>query len=243
MGSWFAYDYDGGAFVLFGPVHIATLVALAGLTAWLVLAGRSSEAGRRTVLRRALAVLLLVNETAWHVWNLAWGTWGLQEMLPLHVCSVMVWMAIVVLWTGYAPLYAPVYFLGVAGAVQALITPDAGIYGFPHFRYFQTMIAHGGLVAAGLWVVVAERYRPGVRDGVRVLVALNAYALVVYFLNGWIGSNYLYVNAKPDTASIMDAMPAWPWYVPILEMLALVFFVLLLLPFVRRRPAGVPERA
>jgi hypothetical integral membrane protein (TIGR02206 family) len=240
MASYFAFDYAGGAFELFGPAHLVTLAVIAALTVWLARAGRAaSDEGRRT-MRRTIAVALLVNEASWHAWNLAHGAWDPGHMLPLHVCSVMVWLAVAVLWVGYRPFYAPVYFLGVAGALQALITPDAGIYGFPHFRFLQTMIAHGGLVAAGIWVVTAERYSPSARDGVRVLAALNVYALAVYFVNGWIGSNYLYVNAKPDSASIIDAMPGWPWYVPILELLAVAIFVLLLLPF-RRRPVTAPS--
>lgn len=236
MYDWIALDYDGGAFKLFGSAHVGTLVVLALMTVAWVYAGRSADADSRRRQRRVLAIILLVNEMGWHVWNLAYGTWTVKEMLPFHVCSIMVWITVAVLWSGYVPLYASVYFLGIAGAAQALITPDAGLYGFPHFRYFQTMIAHGGLVAAGIWLVTAERYRPRVRDGIRVLAALNVYALAMYFVNGWIGSNYLYVNSKPDTASLLDAMPAWPWYVPILEVLAVIFFWLLILPF-----AGRPE--
>jgi hypothetical integral membrane protein (TIGR02206 family) len=243
MASYFAFDYAGGAFELFGPAHLVTLAVIAALTVWLARAGLAATADGRRALRRALAVLLLVNEASWHAWNLANSAWDPGHMLPLHVCSVMVWIAVAVLWTGYRPLYASMYLLGVAGALQAMITPDAGIYGFPHFRFLQTMIAHGGLVSAGIWVVTAERYSPSARDGVRVLAALNVYALAVYFVNGWIGSNYLYVNAKPDTASILDAMPGWPWYLPILELLAVAFFVLLLLPFRRRPDAASPAES
>ncbi|MGB2956822.1 MAG: hypothetical protein WBB64_12750 [Anaerolineales bacterium] len=28
------------------------------------------------------------------------------------------------------------YFMGISGALQALFTPDIGMYGFPHFRFF-----------------------------------------------------------------------------------------------------------
>jgi len=26
--------------------------------------------------------------------------------------------------------------MGIGGALQALLTPDLGLYGFPHFRFF-----------------------------------------------------------------------------------------------------------
>ncbi|GAB4481644.1 MAG: hypothetical protein OHK0031_03670 [Anaerolineales bacterium] len=33
-------------------------------------------------------------------------------------------------------IYELLYFMGIGGALQALLTPDVGIYGFPHYRYF-----------------------------------------------------------------------------------------------------------
>jgi len=38
------------------------------------------------------------------------------------------------------PFYEFAYFMGIAGTLQALLTPDLGIYGFPHYRFFQTFI-------------------------------------------------------------------------------------------------------
>jgi len=45
-------------------------------------------------------------------------------------------MSATMLVNGSYGLYEFVYLLGIAGASQALLTPDAGAYGFPHFRFF-----------------------------------------------------------------------------------------------------------
>lgn len=239
MATYFAFDYAGGRFVLFGAAHLGTLLAFAALAAGVIRSGRRADAAARARMRRLLAVVLLVNELSWHAWNLAFGEWRPGHMLPLHLCSVMIWYSVFVLWTGRRELFAPIYFLGIVGAVQALLTPDAGLYGFPHFRFFQTMIAHGGLVLAGLWVVLVERHAPSRREYLGVLAALNVYALLVYFVNRAVGSNYLYVNGKPASASLLDLMPAWPWYIPILEVLAVVLLGLMWWPF---RPRPTPSR-
>jgi len=156
MFEYVTPDYVGAPFRLFGAPHLVTLVVAAVIGFALIRLARKCDHKRQRKIRISLVVVLLINELSWHIWNLAFGTWVIQKMLPLHLCSAMIWVTIAVLLMEKRALYPLVYFLGVAGAVQALITPDAGIFGFPHFRFFQTMIAHGGLVIAGFWVVSVE---------------------------------------------------------------------------------------
>lgn len=245
MFDYFTPDYAGEPFRLFGTPHLVTLVVVAAFGFALIRLAQKSDHRRQRKIRRSLVVLLLMNELSWHIWNLAFSTWAIQKMLPLHLCSAMIWITIVVLLLEKRAFYPLVYFLGVAGAVQALITPDAGIFGYPHFRFFQTTIAHGGLVIAGLWVVLVEDCRPDFKSLVVVLVGLNIYAFAVWLMNTGIGSNYLYVVAKPETASVLDYFPAWPWYIAILELLAILFLGLLYLPFrqPQEKPANVGAAA
>jgi hypothetical integral membrane protein (TIGR02206 family) len=57
-------------------------------------------------------------------------------------------------------LYEYAYFLGIAGATQTLLTPDAGPYGFPHFCFFQVFLSHGSIVTTAVYMIVVDRYRP-----------------------------------------------------------------------------------
>ncbi len=47
-------------------------------------------------------------------------------------------------------------------------------------------------------------------------------------------SNYLFIAHKPETASLMDVLPAWPWYIPFLELIGAGFCLLLYVPFALR---------
>jgi hypothetical integral membrane protein (TIGR02206 family) len=127
-----------------------------------------------------------------------------------------------------------VYLLGVPGALQALITPDPGPYGFPHFRFFQALISHGAIVIAGVYVTAVEGLRPVPVSLLRVLILGNLYMVAVYWINRVIGSNYLFVNRKPDTASILDVLPPWPWYLLYIEGIGALMVLLLYLPFLIR---------
>ena len=52
-----------------------------------------------------------------------------------------------------------------------------------------------------------------------------------YTLASILGSNYLFIARKPETASLLDVLPPWPWYLPILELIAVIIVGLLYLPF------------
>jgi len=118
--------------------------------------------------------------------------------------------------------------------VQALLTPDAGIYGFPHFRFFQAIISHGSIVTAAIYMTVVEKHRPYWRSLLRVAVGTNVYMLFVGMVNVLLGSNYLFIAHKPETASLMDVLGPWPWYILSLEVIGLAISLLLYLPFALR---------
>jgi hypothetical integral membrane protein (TIGR02206 family) len=189
-----------------------------------------SEKAKRNA-RLTLAVILVVAESSWHIWNLYWGHWSIQTMLPLHMCSIMIIISIIMLLTRNYTLYEFVYFLGIGGAMQAVLTPEAGIYGFPHFRMFQTLIVHSTLMLSGIYMTAVEGYRPTWASFKRVFIFTNLYAVVVYGINLLLGSNYLYVMHKPPTASLLDVLGPWPWYLVALEGIAFMLFFLLYLPF------------
>jgi hypothetical integral membrane protein (TIGR02206 family) len=155
-------------------------------------------------------------------------------MLPLHLCSVLVWLGAYMLVTKSYTIYEFSYFLGIAGALQALLTPDVGIYGFPHFRFFQTMISHGTIILSAIYMTFVEGYRPTWKSVIRVMVWMNVYMVAIGIVNWLIGSNYLFIAHKPETASLIDVLGPWPWYILSLEAIGLVLCLLLYLPYAIR---------
>lgn len=230
MIEFFAADYPGHPFILFSPQHFAALSVLVLLNLYLLRFRGADEATRGRV-RWIMALVLWGNEIAWHVWNYSIGRWTIQTMLPLHLCSMLVWVGALMLVTKNYRIYEFAYLLGISGALQALLTPDLGVYGFPHFRYFQTFISHGLIVTSAIYMTVVEGFRPTWKSLLRVAVWMNLYMLVVFFINSAIGSNYLMINGKPSTPSLIDLMPPWPVYILYMEALGVVMFLLLYLPF------------
>lgn len=245
MDQFFSFDFTGGPFQLFSTQHLIALGVIVLLNLLLVIRRKSisETAGRK--LRYAMAVVLVANELAWHVWNLVTGQWTVQTMLPLHLCSILVWLSAYMLVTRNYRIYEFAYLIGIAGALQALLTPDLGIYSFPHFRYFQTFLSHGLIITSAIYMTAVESYRPTPRSVLRVLVIGNLYMIGVTLLNLAIGSNYLFTAHKPVTASLLDVLPPWPWYLGIIELLAIVFVGLFYLPYAirdltQKQPVSAP---
>jgi hypothetical integral membrane protein (TIGR02206 family) len=230
MGPYFARDYTGAPFDLYGPGHLLalTIIALAGLS---LPSLRRWNEHQRLIFRYSMGIFLIIDELGWHVWAVYWDIWTIQTMLPLHLCSLMTWLSAYMLITKNHAIYEVAYFLGIGGALQALLTPDASGYGFPHFRAFQTFIAHGLLVLIPVYMTVVEGFRPTLQSLKRVFIWTNLYLIPVFFLNLLIGSNYLFIAHKPAFPTLLDLLAPWPWYVLELELVGMAILFLLYLPF------------
>jgi len=135
------------------------------------------------------------------------------------------------LFTRSYRIYEFSYFLGIAGALQAFLTPDAGIYGLPHFRAVQTLLAHGLIISEGIYMTVVEGFRPTLGSIKRVFIWANVYMAVVYVINMVLGSNYMFVAHKPVTASLLDVLGPHPWYILSLQLVGFVMCMILYIPF------------
>lgn len=206
------------------------MLVIIGLNFGLLRFKYATEEARRR-LRWTIAILLWANEVGWHIWNYAVGQWDIQTMLPLHLCSVLVWVGALGLVTRNYGIYEFLYFMGIAGALQAILTPDVGIYGFPHYRFWQTYISHGLIVTTAIYMTVVEGFRPTWKSLGRVFLWMNVYMGIVFLVNQWIGSNYLFIAHKPETASLLDVLPAWPYYIAYIEVIGLVMCLVLYTPF------------
>jgi hypothetical integral membrane protein (TIGR02206 family) len=231
MEQYFAKDYTGGSFVLFGPGHLGfILFFLLFNLSFIYLRRIKSETFRRN-FRYGMAIASIVVELSWHIWKAAIGQWTVTEMLPLHLCSLFVILNSIMLFTRSYSIYEISYFLGIAGALQAFLTPDAGIYGLPHFRPIQTLLAHGLIITECVYMTVVEGFRPTLKSIWRVFLYGNIAMVLIHCVNLGLGSNYMYTMHKPVTASLLDMLGPWPWYLLAIEGIAVVMCAILYLPF------------
>lgn len=230
---------------VFGPKHLTVIaVFVVFWSSFIYLRTAWNETQKRKV-RIALAIALATAEISIHIWWAYWGIWSIQTTLPLHLCSIMVWVTVYVAFTGDKNLYEFTYFLGIGGALQAFLTPaDGAMYDIPHYRIMQTLIAHGLLITIPIYMAVMEGFRPTLSSFKRIFIWTNIYMVAIFILNRIIGSNYLFIAQKPPSPTLMDILSPWPWYIPQLELVAFVIFFVLYIPFLikdRLRQKSVVE--
>jgi hypothetical integral membrane protein (TIGR02206 family) len=231
MGPFFSKNYTGGAFELFGTAHLLGLASIVIVCLVITsLRHQFTPTARRTT-RWVLLILIYLSETSWHIWKLAIGEWNIQSMLPLWLCSLTVWTMPLLLVFRNRFYYEWVYFMGLIGASQALLTPDLTIYGFPHFRFIEFFIAHGSIIIAIVYMTVVEGFRPTWRYLPRTILITDLYWFFCWIVNNQIGSNYLYTQGKLPTPSLLDYLGPWPWYLLSMQALGMVLCILLYLPF------------
>ena len=218
-------------FELFGTAHNVVMVLNVIVAVGLVRVVRhfDSEKLTRTVCI-GFGVVLLVNQIAnWcYRFVVDGGTIFLQEHLPLHVCGMSAILSVVVLFTRNRLAYELVYFWGLAGATNAVVTPalDAG---WPEFHFIQYYISHCGIVVTAVLMTWGLGMRPTFKSLLRAFFLLNAMAAVMTGFNLLTGANYMYLSEQPVTDSPFLFFE-WPWYILWLEVLALGFFALSYLP-------------
>ncbi len=227
---------------LLAAEHVGALLVIAISTAGLVVLARN----RPGLWLRGFALVLVVDEVSWWVFLAAGGGEPGQraQPLPLQLCDMGIFVAAGALWTRRQLLVETTYFWALAGTMQALLTPDLPQH-FPTYPYFQYYIAHGGVVAAALMLVIGLRQRPRSLAFVRVAVLTVAYAAFVGLVDAVTGADYMFLRTKPGSPTLLDVLGPWPVYLLTATVVGVALLALLNTPFwiwrVRRSAQGRAE--
>ena len=174
----------------------STVVAAAVGSVVLCVLGRRHPGPWRIVTARVIAVLLGADAVSYSIGLAVQGTWSPKTSLPLALCDVGVLVAAVACWWRIPLLVELTYFWGLAGTLQAVITPDLSV-GFPHLVFFQYVIGHVGIVVAAVFLVVGMGIEPRRHAVVRVFAITAAYTAFVGIVDGLSGANYMFLRSPP----------------------------------------------
>lgn len=223
-----------GRFVVFGPQHRVVLLLFAlGCVALVLLGVRCrSRAALQTRMLRSAGVVILLACAPFEVEDALIGVQHPRTGLPLQICDIAWLVAGIALLTRGSLLCSVLYYWGLTLCAQALLTPDLH-EAFPQPQFFGFWVRHLVPVWAAVYLV-ATRIGPTWR-GYRFTVGVTAaWAAVMMGINAAIGSNYGYLNGKPQVHSLLDLLGAWPWYVLVEVLLIVGVWALITWPWNRR---------
>lgn len=213
-------------FILFGKEHLTALGIIILLTVSLPLLVRKySSHTWEFKIRLILGAMIWGQEIALNVYRIMYQEWYFSNSLPFHLCGFAVLLLPVMLYRKKYSLYEILYFWGLAGATQALLTPNIDV-GFPHFRFLQFFISHGLIVFTVVYATVVWNYVPTLRSLFKASILTLFLLFPIGLINKITHGNYFFIAHKPETASVLDYFGPWPWYIlPMIGMGVLMFLV------------------
>lgn len=217
--------------------HWGVLGFTAALTLLMIILARCGFHRSVRVGEWILAVILVLQFPAnvWIAWQM--GTLSAATNLPCHLCDFASFIGAYALIKKRPLACELLYFWGIAGTMQGLLTPALS-YDWPHPRFIVFFALHGGVVLAALYVVIGRRQIPRSGAVLTAFKLLLIYAVLAGTADYFSGGNYGFLRSKPPTASLLDQLGPWPWYIGSLLFVSLTIFTLLDLPFWRQRKRG-----
>ena len=211
------------------PYLLAVLVVvLAG--AWLCTLARKNPGPWTTFAAKALALTLVADAVSFVVAKIVAGSFSPKTDLPFALCDVALLIAAAACWWRQRLLVELTYFWGLAGTLQAVITPDLNA-GFPHLVFFQYLVGHLGIVLAAFYLVVGLGIVPRKGSVLIVFAITVAYTAFVGLIDALSGANYMFLRRPPGDWTLLRLLGPWPFYIASAAAVALVLIALLNLPF------------
>lgn len=234
LDKYFSNINTNGPFQLFSQSHIIVITTIFIISV-LVYLFRKKLKNIDNSVRVLIALFLIFIQIAVTLWYICIAKVDIASSLPLHLCDISTFLCAIMLINKNYLLYEITYFWGIAGALQAILTPDLGRYAFPHFIFFTFFIAHGLIIIICLFSTFVDGYRPKLSSVFKSIAALNIYAIFIAIFNFIFETNFLFLCKKPDGASLMDFLGPWPWYLLSLELLGTLLFLICYFPFALER--------
>lgn len=225
-------------FKIFSASHIVVLILILFIVILLFMLRKRINlyTFQNRCIERIYAVTLLLSEVGYHIWMWQTNRWHIANSLPLELCSISLLVAICLLWTGKRIWYPFVFFAGIGGAIQAILTPDLDI-GFPHFRFIHFFYTHTGIILTALYFTWVKGMSPTFKDVIKTILIINAFVPGILLVNYLFDANYMFLKHKPLGGSLLDYLGTYPWAILSLELVAFIVFTGLWIAFRERKKA------
>ncbi|WP_033401870.1 TIGR02206 family membrane protein [Actinopolyspora mortivallis] len=228
-------------FTPYGVSHWVLLGVLAVGALLLVRAGRRHRGTRAGVLfTRAFALSLGLFAVAMQVYRVLPSQWNISVSLPLHLSDFTWIVAVYALWTHRQWAYSLTYYWGLTLNPQAMLTPALDAPSFPHIDFVDFWTQHTLVVWAAIYLTWGLGLRPVWRDFATTVMVTVVWGVAVFWFNRVTGTNYGFLNSKPNNPSLLDVMGPWPWYLAVEFVVGLTAWALITWPWTRS--PGKPAR-
>ena len=167
-------------------------------------------------------------------WNV--GIWDVAEDLPLHMCGISFFTSTYALYSKNQTAFELSYFWGLAGAFQAIITPDPTRF-VMDVSLFWNFLSHGLIILNVLWMIVIDNMRCRVGSYLNAVIITNGILFIISIVNSILGGNYWFICEKPGGESPF-IMGEWPLYIIGFQISGILLLGLFYIPMIILRKKG-----
>ena len=157
------------------------------------------------------------------------GIWTPQDSLPFHLCRLMLFNTIILLFSRNQIAFELLLFIGMVGGFHSLMTPEL-THGSDLVLLIDYFLVHGGLIAAPLYCIFVLGMRPRKMAWLKSFFYLQFFVVAVAIIDYFLGANYMYLAVKPEVNNPF-LIGDWPYYIIGLELATLLHAFLVYIPF------------
>jgi hypothetical integral membrane protein (TIGR02206 family) len=222
----FLFDNRYETFQWFGLEHSLALVFFLLLFIGMIIFKNRITPRIDLILRRSIAILMIVLEWTFYVWSLSRG--GFQtSLLPFGVCAISMYVTAYTLWTKNEKVFKIIFPWAMAGALISLIVADQ-TFSFPHFRFVHYFGNHGFFMLGNLYLLIVSKFTITYKDILKSSLILFIYALIMYPINFLIDANHLFLREVPSEVAPMYAFLGNFWVIGFMISIFLLFQIIYL---------------
>ena len=182
----------GVGFSHFGIVHFIWLsVAAFVILLNCLLYRRLSDHGRK-IWKKTVALLILADEL-FKMSMLFIGSRYTVDYLPLHLCSINIFIILIHAWKPSALLNGFLYTICIPGALAALLFPSWTALPTGNFMNWHSFTIHILLVLYPVVLTVSGELAPSVRRLHKYLFLLVAMVIPIWLVNLLMDTNFMFL--------------------------------------------------
>jgi len=168
---------------------------------------------RKLIFAKSIAYSLIVFLFLYNFFHLYFGTWFFEKRLPLQLCYISQLICCVILFVPKKQLlFDLLFYCGVLGGLQALITPLIDDYTGIIFFYLDYYYVHSTIVLFPLYLFFILKMKLTKYSWLKTFLFLNLLLVIIIPINFLLDSNYMYLS-KPPNVNHPLASGVWPYYI------------------------------
>ena len=194
---------DGVGFRLFDKLHITWLVLATVFIVAVSLIYKKQSPEKRSKTRKILAAALILDEL-WKMFWLAVGHRYELEYLPLHLCSINIFLIAYHSFRPSKTLDNFLYIVCIPGALAALLFPSWSSLPLANFMHLHSFTVHTLLVAYPVVLLINGEIIPEFKQLPKSLLMLACFGMLALTVNILLDENFMF---------LMYADPGNPLYI------------------------------